>query len=238
MSTLSLLITVPTTWPKTVIELAVRSAAMFPFGPIVKWCSRTSMVPSTRPSIVMSSELIRSPRKMTDLPTQATTRRSGGRDDGVALSGLLGSVLGALSRFHMRASSGRVINAFRHRGALSSVGGASHVQQRDEYGWRFPSCGRMPAPPHASAVRDRDGVDAGERGGRRVLRRLRERAGRRRCPAVSAAARRRSNLPHQRTAGARRRTARRDRPDAVAAADRQSAASRLSPRRHPERRWC
>jgi hypothetical protein len=70
-----------------------------------------SIVPSTWPSMVMSSELVNVPWNFTDLPTHATTRRSS-----AGMGGVTGDTLGAgagaafgwsvtLSRVHMGCSS-------------------------------------------------------------------------------------------------------------------------------------
>src|SRR2546422_2554465 len=81
---------------------------------MVKPWSRSVTVPSTRPSIVISSELLKSPLKTTDFPTHATVRRSSSRSSGrpaVAGSGVCGSrvpsvfsdgaCLGETSCFHI-----------------------------------------------------------------------------------------------------------------------------------------
>src|SRR4029077_2134774 len=69
---------------------ATMSALMSASGPMVNAFSWMSIVPSTWPSMVMSSELVSVPWNFTDLPTHATTRRSS-----AGSGGLTGCTLGA-----------------------------------------------------------------------------------------------------------------------------------------------
>jgi hypothetical protein len=86
---------------------ATMSALMSASGPMVNAFSWMSIVPSTWPSMVMSSELVNVPWNFTDLPTHAMTRRSSaGRGGliGCTTGCMLGAAFGcsvALSRVHI-----------------------------------------------------------------------------------------------------------------------------------------
>src|SRR5262245_1915489 len=90
---------------------ATMSALMSASGPMVNAFSSMSIVPSTWPSMVMSSELVNVPWNFTDFPTHATTRRSSAGSGGVTGDTLdvgmgagAGAVFGwsmTLSRVHM-----------------------------------------------------------------------------------------------------------------------------------------
>ena len=71
MSTFSVAFKLPVTWPRTTIALALTCALMRPFEPTVRMWSRSSILPSTRPSIVRSSLPLSSPLMMIDLPMLA-----------------------------------------------------------------------------------------------------------------------------------------------------------------------
>ena len=68
MSTFSDAVTLPVTSPRTITCLANTSARIFPLGPIVRVLSRSSIWPSTLPSMVRSSLPLSSPLMITDLP--------------------------------------------------------------------------------------------------------------------------------------------------------------------------
>ncbi len=68
MSTFSLAVTLPVTSPRMTTDLANTWALILPFGPIVSTFCRSSILPSTWPSIVRSSLPLSSPLMTTDLP--------------------------------------------------------------------------------------------------------------------------------------------------------------------------
>src|SRR5262245_45956259 len=68
MSTFSLAVTLPVTSPRMTTDLANTCALIFPFGPIVRTFWRSSILPSTWPSIVRSSLPLSSPLMTTDFP--------------------------------------------------------------------------------------------------------------------------------------------------------------------------
>ena len=125
MSTFSEAVTLPTTSPRTMTDLANTAALILPFGPIVRTFWRSSILPSTWPSMVRSSLPLSSPLMTTDLPmfTTSLIGWASGRDGlaGASTTGAcaagtpaVGGVAGVVgpcgartpsSRFHIRVSS-------------------------------------------------------------------------------------------------------------------------------------
>ena len=142
MSTFSEAVTLPTTSPRTMTDLANTAALILPFGPIVRTFWRSSILPSTWPSMVRSSLPLSSPLMTTDLPMFTTSLIGWASDrDGLAGASTMGAcaagtpavggVAGVVgpcgartpsSRFHIRVSSkGRQRPAQRAPDRLCSV---------------------------------------------------------------------------------------------------------------------
>jgi hypothetical protein len=68
MSTFSLAVTLPVTSPRMTTDFAKTCALILPFGPMVRTFCRSSILPSTWPSIVRSSLPFSSPLMTTDFP--------------------------------------------------------------------------------------------------------------------------------------------------------------------------
>ena len=73
MSTFSVAVTLPVTSPRMMTDLANTCALIRPFGPMVSTFCRSSILPSTCPSIVRSSLPFSSPLMTTDLPMFTAT---------------------------------------------------------------------------------------------------------------------------------------------------------------------